>query len=123
MDAEPVPVLQVAKDMLQAYCKLVRRGIGDVAATSAAMAAGVSVSGELLAPLDQIWVGGAHADNLSLLVRSAVEPSMAKNWGVDALVQCLYLVRTDLTRLEGALPELSPTNRCVQQSGRGRHVS
>ncbi|GAB4820337.1 hypothetical protein N2152v2_007383 [Parachlorella kessleri] len=103
-------LVKMARDVFQRYLKLARRALADTAATAAAAAAGISTRGELLRPL------AAHLDAMQQQEQeegsaSGIDVGISADWGTPSLMQALYVVKNDISRLESMLPELNPRDR------------
>lgn len=104
-------LVRMAREVLQRYLKLIRRALSDAAATSASAAAGITTSGQLAAPLEPLLDQGGGASEWVAGRHTGVEASIATDWGVAGLLEGLYVVRNDLSRLHSLLPELSPRDK------------
>lgn len=107
----------MSRECFARYLKLSRRALSDAAAIAAAAAAGISSGGAPLAPLEDLlqaadaaaaeeargYGGGAGGAS------SALEESIAANWGTAGLLQGLYVVKNDLVCAEWLGAAL---NRC-----------
>ena len=111
----------MAREVFQRYFKLTRRALSDAAAVAAAAAAGISTRGDLrLAVGDVMAALEAEEEEASYhsgrVVGSAAAAGVdvAADWGAGELLQALYVVKNDLSRLDGLLPELSPKDRGLE---------
>eukprot|EP00887_Chlorella_sp_A99_P007202 scaffold2.g7202.t1 len=110
-------LVRACREVLARYLKLVRRALSDAGATAAAAAAGITTSGAPAAPLAPLLgpagpaPGGGAEWGPGGARRAAVEASVGTDWGVGGLLEGLYVVRNDLGRLHGLLPELSPRDK------------
>lgn len=103
--------------MFQRYLKLARRALSDAAASAAATAAGINASGEPLSPLLDLLARSQSEDGgreAAPGAHAGVAATLGSDWGAQELLQGLYVMRTDLSRLHSILPELSPKDRASE---------
>lgn len=104
-------LVRAARDVLARYLKLVRRALCDASAVAAAAAAGITTAGQLAGLLSPLLEPGTAAGGWAAGRHPGVEASLAPDWGAATLLEGLYVVRADLARLQGLLPELSPGDK------------
>ncbi len=51
------------------------------------------------------------------MAAAGIDVSVATDWGTTSLMQALYVVKNDISRLDSMLPELSPKDRCAPMAG------
>ena len=85
--------VQVTRDAFSDYLKLVRRVL-EAAASGFAKLAAAALSG-------------------SAAAASAADKQGMKDWGAGSVAEALYTIATDVSRIQGLLPELSPQDRCA----------
>ncbi|KAL4420694.1 hypothetical protein ABPG75_010350 [Micractinium tetrahymenae] len=103
-------LIKMSRECFARYLKLTRRALSDAAAIAAAGAAGITSAGEPLCPLEECLHVAAAASEEGYTA-AGMQDSIPADWGTAGLLEGLYVVRTDLARLDSLLPELSPKDR------------
>ncbi|KAI3430892.1 hypothetical protein D9Q98_009301 [Chlorella vulgaris] len=108
-------LVQMCRECFARYLKLTRRALSDASAVAAATAAGITAAGQPLQPLDGLLAAAAQAaaseEGYGGSRRAPLDDCVAADWGATGLLEGLYVVKTDLVRLDSLLPELSPRDR------------